>query len=75
MVQVNVNAIAPETDAALDLLQYAWTILANVSQGNWGMQEPDWQVAVVTWREKYHALLDEYYLKTGEDGTRAPEQP
>src|SRR3990167_8494477 len=41
----------------LELLETAWGIIANVSEGNWEKQLQIWQDAAVRWRDKYHALL------------------
>lgn len=43
-----------------DLLSYAWTIIANGGEGNWDRTSPDWHLAAITWRDRYHALLDVY---------------
>lgn len=40
-----------------DLTHMAWVILANVSEGDWSKQTPEWQTAVTKWREDYHAQL------------------
>ncbi len=37
-----------------DLLERAWTIIANASQGNWEKEHPDWQEAAANWRDSYH---------------------
>jgi hypothetical protein len=37
---------------------WAWTILANVSEGHWELQTTEWQEAVVRWRDAFHAQLD-----------------
>ena len=34
-----------------DVLETAWGLIANVSQGDWTKQHPDWQEAVVRWRD------------------------
>lgn len=39
-----------------DRLEFAWTILCNVSGGDWQMQTKDWQTAVGKFRDDYHAL-------------------
>jgi hypothetical protein len=51
------SAIAIEREKD-DLLNWGWTILANVSGGNWENQTEEWQAAVKTWRNRYHAFLD-----------------
>ena len=45
-------------DDSYDLVEMAWVILANVSEGNWEKQTDEWQEAVVKWRNHYHAHLD-----------------
>jgi len=40
-----------------DLPYMAWTLLANVSEGDWTKQTPEWQGAVVRWRDEFHAWL------------------
>lgn len=44
-------------DAKDDLLSWGWTILANVSGGNWEQQADEWITAVTKWRDQYHAQL------------------
>jgi hypothetical protein len=74
-MEITINAVCPPAEETLDLLQYAWTILANVNEGDWDHQTDEWQKAVVKWRDHYHVLIKRYYLDTGLDGTRAPEGP
>ena len=47
-------------DEAMDdrLVDEAWRILCNVSEGDWEKQTPEWQEAVKRFRDKYHADLD-----------------
>jgi hypothetical protein len=45
--------------AEAGLAYWAWTILANVSEGDWTKQTPEWQEAVVRWRDAFHKALDE----------------
>jgi len=47
------------------LIEYAWTILANVSDGDWDKQTDEWQVAVKKWRDQYYAMLA---AREGKDG-------
>lgn len=49
----------PAVRDADDLAYWAWTILANVSEGRWEDQTPEWQEAVVRWRDAFHASLHE----------------
>lgn len=41
-----------------DLLYTAWTVIANVSHGNWSEQSDDWVQAAVRWRDAWHRHLD-----------------
>lgn len=41
-----------------DLGYMAWTIIANVSEGDWTQQTDEWQAAAVRWRDQFHASLD-----------------
>lgn len=41
-------------EKAEDLCYTAWTILANVSEGDWTRQTQEWQDAVVRWRYEWH---------------------
>jgi hypothetical protein len=40
-----------------DATNYAWTIICNVSEGDWTKQTEQWQEAAARFREQYHALL------------------
>ena len=42
-----------------DLLEEAWGIICNASQGDWFKEGSDWVSAAVRWREKYFMYLDE----------------
>ena len=58
----------------MDLIEYAWGIIANVSGGDWDSQAETWRYAAEKWRDQYHELLSEMES----DGTidEAPnEQP
>lgn len=39
-----------------DLLSYAWTIIANAHGGDWDQAKPDWHLAAITWRDRFHEL-------------------
>ena len=41
-----------------DLAYTAWTIIANVSEGDWSKQTEEWQGAAIRWRDQFHAALD-----------------
>jgi hypothetical protein len=49
-------------DARLDQVQelnyIAWTVIANVSGGDWTKQADGWQEAARKWRDDWHATLD-----------------
>lgn len=40
-----------------DCMNYAWTIICNVSEGDWTKQNQEWQDAAAKCRDQYHALL------------------
>lgn len=50
-------------DPVLDLLDYAWTILANAGGGDWNKETPEWQIAIKQWRSRYFAFLTEMRAK------------
>jgi hypothetical protein len=41
----------------MDLLETAWGIIANASEGDWDQESDDWQGAAVRWRDHYYELL------------------
>lgn len=43
-----------------DLVEMAWVLLANVSEGDWTKQPQEWQDAVVKWRDEYHAHIEDF---------------
>lgn len=45
------NAANENTMRLHDCLETAWGIIANVSGGDWTLQKPEWQEAVVRWRD------------------------
>lgn len=45
-------------DGEMDLIEYAWGIIANVNGGDWGEQSLGWNTAAENWRDRYHELLD-----------------
>ena len=47
-------------------LEYAWTIIANASGGDWTKESEEWQEAAAKWRDGYHAILTQ---KRSEHGT------
>jgi len=40
-----------------DLLESAWTLIANANEGNWDKATPEWRAAAICWRDKYHETL------------------
>jgi len=38
-----------------DAAEMLWTVIANVSEGNWTKQTPEWQEAAARWRDYYFA--------------------
>lgn len=55
-MEIVVNGIDPNPQLA-DLAYWAWTIICNVSEGDWGQQPEEWQAAAVRFRDEYHALI------------------
>jgi hypothetical protein len=39
------------------LLEWAWSIIANAGGGNWKLESPEWQGAAAKWRDEYHKHL------------------
>lgn len=46
-----------DTTPPQDLAYTAWTIIANVSEGDWSKQTEEWRGAAVRWRDQFHASL------------------
>lgn len=40
-----------------DLLEFAWSIIANAGGANWEKERPDWTEAAVRFRDSYHKLM------------------
>lgn len=49
-----VKAAAAEMRDAAEML---WTVVANVSGGDWTKQSDEWQTAAARWRDAYHKAL------------------
>lgn len=48
-----------QLDAAVETADWAWTIMASASGGDWQKESKDWQEAAAKWRdEAWHPLLD-----------------
>lgn len=41
----------------LEMLEFAWTIIANASGGNWGNASAEWRAAAARFRDEYHEEL------------------
>jgi Family of unknown function (DUF6085) len=67
------GSAGPFPVAAMDLLESAWGIIANASQGEWPAQAGDWQQAASAWRERYHAALREFCGQTASGPEPAPQ--
>jgi hypothetical protein len=48
---------APLSPEAVELLNTAWGIIANVGGGNWYLETEQWRGAAERWRDSYHAWL------------------
>lgn len=57
-------------EAAMDCMNYAWTIICNVSEGDWSKQRQEWQDAASKCRDQYHALLDSNPASVQNTGTK-----
>jgi len=44
--------------AALDVAGMLWSVVANVSGGDWSNQSSTWQTAAIKWRDNYHTELN-----------------
>ena len=42
-----------------ELIEYAWTILADAGGGDWEKETPDWKGAAAKWRDEYFAYSKE----------------
>jgi hypothetical protein len=47
----------PAEHSASDLLEWAWSIIANASGGDWSKESADWQAAAARWRDEWHQTL------------------
>lgn len=56
--QEELRQLEEQMESAMDCMNYAWTIICNVSEGDWKKQQQEWQDAASRCREQYHALLD-----------------
>lgn len=58
LIEEKVRGLLEQKESAMDALNYAWTIICNVSEGDWTKQRQEWQDAADRFRDQYHALLD-----------------
>lgn len=52
----------------LDLAEFAWGVIANVSEGNWEAQTEEWCDAARRWRDNYHAELGRARVRFNAEG-------
>lgn len=51
--------VSPGVSQAVDDLLYrAWTIICNVSDGDWTQQSVEWRASVHAYRDSYHDWLN-----------------
>lgn len=50
-------AVVEDREPSTNLLNWAWTIIANAGGGNWEKETADWQEAAAKWRDEYHETL------------------
>lgn len=48
-------------ERAMDLCNYAWTIICNAGGGNWELESEDWREAAARFRDLYHSELNLIY--------------
>lgn len=41
-----------------ELVEWAWAIISNAGNGDWGKETAVWQEVAAKWRDSYHAWLD-----------------
>lgn len=63
---------ANDVDVFLGLLEAAWNVIANVGNGDWRAQHPEWQAAAASWREAYHAQLAASLAEENRTGLPSP---
>ena len=49
---------AEETREHLELLEYAWGVIANAHKGNWNAATSEWHEAAAKWRDQWAALTN-----------------
>lgn len=51
------DALRGRVAAMLSDIEAAWGIIANAGGGDWLKESPEWVVAAMKWRDRYHATL------------------
>jgi hypothetical protein len=64
---------SPPSEPVMDLLETAWTIIANAGEGDWGSLPSAWREAAERWRDRYHAALAAYVARN--PAPPAPAEP
>lgn len=59
--------------AALLASEYGWTIIANVSQGDWAKQSTEWSKAAAIFRDSYYYPVLRHSLSRDGGGVDPPE--
>lgn len=57
MAEKILHFVSDERNKFVDLLERAWGIIANSSNGDWEKESPEWRQAVNEWRDDYHVLV------------------
>lgn len=57
--EAKVRALTEALKNIKDAAEMLWTVLANVSGGDWEKQSSEWQGAAARWRDNYFAALKE----------------
>ena len=47
----------------IDLLEYAWGIIAAVGYGDWAGQSEEWQEVAARWRDDYNAEIKRHHAE------------
>jgi hypothetical protein len=55
--QIGKSDIGDETMTQQDLIDYAWSIIANAGGGDWSKETEEWRGAAEKWRDQYFELL------------------
>lgn len=57
--EARVKTLTEALRSMSDAAEMLWTVLANVSGGDWEKQSPEWQGAAARWRDNYFTTLKE----------------